>query len=548
MSRCVPKVLQSASFRRHDRVSCGTRRPALRAPTRTVGRATLSLCAPRAAGSAGRRAGRIESGSSALPRAALAAREQAALLQLYAIEHEPRPGARRAGATSSAALAAARRDRRRRPPPAAAWLGGRSRSRRRTSASSSARSTSRATPDALAVIFGATSLDEIITGFDGLSRAATSTERRDRADDAGAARGQPPARLAEPTGGPARAAARRRGDAEADELAARAGGALGVHRPAARRAAADGAADRRPRGTGTGGRGGVDRRHRQGTDGRRASRSLGAATAPERDSPPPTRLRRRPRAPAAPAPIQPASGSGKQLTVVATAYSLPRWHRERTPDRARRRRRRPDGHPARHAPVHSRLRPGHRRRHRHGDQGPADRPVVPDAEQAERVGQAHGHDHASADRAPAPSRSSSPRWRAAPRRRRRRRPRSRAGLGAKLDAALHAPGIGPSRTGAMAVDLASGRVLFAHNSAVGFVPASNEKLPVTYAALTAARAGVPLPDRGARPGHRCGADGTWSGNLVLKGYGDPDAVARPGCSDSRRPRPPARDHARDRAW
>jgi serine-type D-Ala-D-Ala carboxypeptidase/endopeptidase (penicillin-binding protein 4) len=93
-------------------------------------------------------------------------------------------------------------------------------------------------------------------------------------------------------------------------------------------------------------------------------------------------------------------------------------------------------------------------------------------------------------------------------------------LGAKLGAALHAPGIPPQRTGAVAVDLASGRVVFAHNSAVGFVPASNEKLPITYAALKVLGPGFRFPTE-VRGQGSLGADGTWVGNLVLKGYGDP---------------------------
>jgi D-alanyl-D-alanine carboxypeptidase/D-alanyl-D-alanine-endopeptidase (penicillin-binding protein 4) len=93
-------------------------------------------------------------------------------------------------------------------------------------------------------------------------------------------------------------------------------------------------------------------------------------------------------------------------------------------------------------------------------------------------------------------------------------------LTARLGAALHATGIGPGRTGAMAFDLASGRVLFAHNSAVGFVPASNEKLPVTYAALKVLGPGFRFPTE-VRGQGSLGGDGTWNGNLVLKGYGDP---------------------------
>jgi serine-type D-Ala-D-Ala carboxypeptidase/endopeptidase (penicillin-binding protein 4) len=93
-------------------------------------------------------------------------------------------------------------------------------------------------------------------------------------------------------------------------------------------------------------------------------------------------------------------------------------------------------------------------------------------------------------------------------------------LGPKLGAALHAPGIPPQQTGAVAVDLASGKVVFAHNSAAGFVPASNEKLPVTYAALKVLGPHFRFPTE-VRGQGSLGADGTWTGNLVLKGYGDP---------------------------
>jgi D-alanyl-D-alanine carboxypeptidase/D-alanyl-D-alanine-endopeptidase (penicillin-binding protein 4) len=93
-------------------------------------------------------------------------------------------------------------------------------------------------------------------------------------------------------------------------------------------------------------------------------------------------------------------------------------------------------------------------------------------------------------------------------------------LGSKLGAALHAPGIPPQQTGAVAVDLASGKVLFAHNSAAGFVPASNEKLPVTYAALKVLGPHFRFPTE-VRGQGSLGSDGTWTGNLVLKGYGDP---------------------------
>ena len=77
----------------------------------------------------------------------------------------------------------------------------------------------------------------------------------------------------------------------------------------------------------------------------------------------------------------------------------------------------------------------------------------------------------------------------------------------------------------MALDLTSGRVVFAHNSAVGFVPASNEKLPVTYAALKVLGPTFRFPTE-VRGQGSLGADGTWTGNLVLKGYGDPTLSTR----------------------
>jgi len=93
-------------------------------------------------------------------------------------------------------------------------------------------------------------------------------------------------------------------------------------------------------------------------------------------------------------------------------------------------------------------------------------------------------------------------------------------LGTRLGAALHAKGISPARTGAVAIDLLSGKVVYAHNSSVGFVPASNEKLPVTYAALKVLGPSFRFPTE-VRGQGSLGAGGTWTGNLVLKGYGDP---------------------------
>jgi D-alanyl-D-alanine carboxypeptidase/D-alanyl-D-alanine-endopeptidase (penicillin-binding protein 4) len=95
-----------------------------------------------------------------------------------------------------------------------------------------------------------------------------------------------------------------------------------------------------------------------------------------------------------------------------------------------------------------------------------------------------------------------------------------ADLNARLGAALHVPGVGPGRTGAVALDLTTGRLVYAHNEAVGFVPASNEKLPVTFAALKTLGPDFRFPTE-VRGQGSLGPDGTWTGNIVLKGYGDP---------------------------
>ena len=70
---------------------------------------------------------------------------------------------------------------------------------------------------------------------------------------------------------------------------------------------------------------------------------------------------------------------------------------------------------------------------------------------------------------------------------------------------------GLPRTGAIAIDLQTRRVVFAHNAATPLAPASNEKLAVTYTALK--RLG---------PNYRFHTDVYVAhGNLYLKGGGDP---------------------------
>jgi D-alanyl-D-alanine carboxypeptidase/D-alanyl-D-alanine-endopeptidase (penicillin-binding protein 4) len=100
-------------------------------------------------------------------------------------------------------------------------------------------------------------------------------------------------------------------------------------------------------------------------------------------------------------------------------------------------------------------------------------------------------------------------------------PASAAGgsLQSGLTKALHAPFVDFDDTAAVAVDLDTGAVVYSHNANLALRPASNEKLAITYAALTALgpafRIETDVLGEGAQDGT------TWSGSLVLKGYGDP---------------------------
>jgi len=92
-------------------------------------------------------------------------------------------------------------------------------------------------------------------------------------------------------------------------------------------------------------------------------------------------------------------------------------------------------------------------------------------------------------------------------------------LTSQLERALHSPYVSYGASGAVAVDLATGRVVYAHNATESLRPASNEKLAVTYAALTALGPGFRIETDVLGDGEQDGP--TWTGDLVLKGYGDP---------------------------
>src|SRR5438128_11196019 len=74
-------------------------------------------------------------------------------------------------------------------------------------------------------------------------------------------------------------------------------------------------------------------------------------------------------------------------------------------------------------------------------------------------------------------------------------------------------------SGAAVVDLRTGRRVFGHGIWVPLVPASNEKLVVTYAALLGL--GPRYRFRTAVLGEGELDSAVWRGNLVLKGYGCP---------------------------
>jgi serine-type D-Ala-D-Ala carboxypeptidase/endopeptidase (penicillin-binding protein 4) len=97
-------------------------------------------------------------------------------------------------------------------------------------------------------------------------------------------------------------------------------------------------------------------------------------------------------------------------------------------------------------------------------------------------------------------------------------PRSKSdALGTKLARALRAPGV--ARSSAIAVDLTSGKVVYARNPSLPLIPASNEKLAVTYAALVSLGPAYRIETQVLGLGEQDAAE--WHGDLVLKGFGDP---------------------------
>jgi D-alanyl-D-alanine carboxypeptidase/D-alanyl-D-alanine-endopeptidase (penicillin-binding protein 4) len=92
-------------------------------------------------------------------------------------------------------------------------------------------------------------------------------------------------------------------------------------------------------------------------------------------------------------------------------------------------------------------------------------------------------------------------------------------LTARLANALAVPGNSTATSGAIAVDLATGRTLFARHADLSLAPASNEKLTVSYTALHELGTTYRFRTEVFAVGRQDGA--VWHGDVFLKGFGDP---------------------------
>lgn len=89
----------------------------------------------------------------------------------------------------------------------------------------------------------------------------------------------------------------------------------------------------------------------------------------------------------------------------------------------------------------------------------------------------------------------------------------------QLAHALRVPHVSPARSAAIALDLTSGATVYTQNPSLSLAPASNEKLPITFAALTTLGPAYRLETDVLGEGQLDGT--TWTGRLVLLGGGDP---------------------------
>ncbi len=122
-------------------------------------------------------------------------------------------------------------------------------------------------------------------------------------------------------------------------------------------------------------------------------------------------------------------------------------------------------------------------------------------------------------------------------------PAAAASLPSALAHALRVPHVSLAATGAVVLDLDTGATIYPRNATLSLLPASNEKLAVTYAALTALGPGFTIETDVLGEGQQAGT--TWQGDLVLKGYGDP-TLSTADLDRARSPGARERHHARDR--
>ncbi len=88
-----------------------------------------------------------------------------------------------------------------------------------------------------------------------------------------------------------------------------------------------------------------------------------------------------------------------------------------------------------------------------------------------------------------------------------------------LARSLRAPGLDPRRTGAIAIDLRTGKTMFSQNTRLSLLPASAEKLAVSFTALRMLGPKFRFRTEVMASGTRSGR--VWKGNLWLVGFGDP---------------------------
>jgi D-alanyl-D-alanine carboxypeptidase/D-alanyl-D-alanine-endopeptidase (penicillin-binding protein 4) len=92
-------------------------------------------------------------------------------------------------------------------------------------------------------------------------------------------------------------------------------------------------------------------------------------------------------------------------------------------------------------------------------------------------------------------------------------------LPTRLANALAVPGNSTTASGAVVVNLQTGRLLFARHPDLPLAPASNEKLTVSFTALR--ELGATYRFRTEIFGRGYQEDGVWHGDVFLKGFGDP---------------------------